>query len=79
MKKTSQKEITDYLSIHNNLTSKLEDIMMQFSDVLEPSIFDRIQNIFAILKDGNLEDYLIARHLIRKVLALLGQNILFVQ
>lgn len=78
-KKITQKEISNYLAVHDNLTSELEKIMIQFSDVLEPSIFERIQKIFDILKNGNLEDYLIVRHLIRKVLVLLGQNILFMQ
>lgn len=64
---------------HDNLISELEKIMTQFSDVLEPSISDRIQNISTILKDHNFEDYLTAKHLIRKVLLSLGQNILFTQ
>ncbi len=72
-------EFDIYLSIHDNLISELEKIMIQFGDVLEPSIFDKIQNIYSMLKEHNLEDYLIVKHLIRKVLILLGENILFTQ
>ncbi|TLX90216.1 MAG: hypothetical protein E6K93_05935 [Thaumarchaeota archaeon] len=77
--KKRQEELSVYLSIHNNLVHELEEIMIRFSDELEPSIFDRIQKIFTILKDGNLEDYLVVRHLIQKVLILLGEKILFMQ
>ncbi|HET6458175.1 MAG TPA: hypothetical protein VFG24_04780 [Nitrosopumilaceae archaeon] len=77
--KKADEEVSLYLSVHNNLIQELEKIMIQFGDVLEPSIFIRIQNIFMILKDWNIEDYLAARHLILKTLTLLGQNILFTQ
>jgi hypothetical protein len=82
-KKGSSEKIKDEIStcmkIHDNLVHELEKIMIQFSDVLEPSIFERIQKIFTILKEGNPEDYFAVRHLIYKVLMLLGQNILFTQ
>ncbi|GEM_PF-3899386 len=66
-------------ALHYKLVSELEKVIIQFGDALEPSIFEKVQNIFAILREHNLEDYLAVRHLIRKVLLLLGQDILFVQ
>ncbi len=67
------------LTIRDNLILELKKITVQFRDALEPSVFERMQNIFSILKDSNLEDYLIVRHLIQKVLSILGQNIVFTQ
>lgn len=78
-KKGRKEELDIHLLIHDNLISELENIMIKFGDVLEPSVLDKIRNIFAILKERNLEDHLVARHLIRKVLLLLGENILFTQ
>ncbi|MDE1843379.1 MAG: hypothetical protein KGH95_07000 [Thaumarchaeota archaeon] len=72
-------EISTCLAIHDNLIRELEKIMIQFSDVLGPSIFERMQKIFTILKHVNMDDYFVARHLIHKVLVLLGENILFTQ
>lgn len=67
------------LARHGNLVSELEKIMARFSDVLEPKAFEKIQNIALILKEHSIHDHIAARHLIRKLLLLLGQNILFVQ
>lgn len=72
-------EIADYLIMHANLINELENIMIQFSDVLDVQIYDKVQKIFIALKDGSSDDQTIARHLIRKALMLLGQNILFAQ
>ncbi len=72
-------EMTILLAIRDNLILELKKITVQFRDVLEPSVFERIQSIFSILKDSNLEDYLVVRHLIQKVLFVLGQNIVFTQ
>jgi hypothetical protein len=72
-------EMAILLAIRDNLILELKKITVQFRDVLEPSVFERIQSIFSILKDSNLEDYLIVRHLIQKVLSVLGQNIIFTQ
>lgn len=77
--KKEQGELDVYLTVHDNLVVELEKIMIQFGDVLEPSMLERMKNIFAILKDHNFEDYIIAKHLIRKALLSLGQNILFTQ
>jgi hypothetical protein len=72
-------EISYYLRIHSNLINELEKIMIQFSDVLDLQIYDKVQKIFNVLKDGSSDNHTIARHLIRKALMLLGQNILFTQ
>ena len=74
-----REELESYLAMHDKLVSELENIMTRFSDVLEPTVFEKMQNIFSILMGHSLEDYLAARHLIRKVLLLLGSNILFAQ
>src|SRR5574337_195196 len=66
------------LAIRDNMILELKKIMAQFRDILEPSVFERMQSIFSILKDNNLEDYPILRHLIQKVLSILGQNIIFI-
>jgi hypothetical protein len=72
-------EMANHMMIHANLINELEKIMVQFNDVLDFQIYDRVEKIFGILKEGNSDDYTVARHLIRKVLMLLGQNIVFMQ
>ena len=91
MRQEKSKEISSLLQIHSNLMRELEKIMRQFEDVLEPSIFDRMQTIFSIMmtkQNGlaglsslirNESDYLIVKHLIHKILEQLGHNIVFVQ
>lgn len=74
-----REELESCLAMHDKLVSELEKIMARFADVLESTVFEKMQNIFSILMEHGLEDYLAARHLIRKVLLLLEQNILFAQ
>lgn len=85
------KGTSELLQTHSNLMSELEKIMGQFQDVLEPSIFERMQTMFKILmtKQNRLaglsllvkdeSDYIIVKHLIHKILEQLGRNIVFVQ
>ncbi|MCV0366360.1 MAG: hypothetical protein K5798_03720 [Nitrosopumilus sp.] len=66
-----------YMKIHQGLTDELEKIMIQFGDILIPSIFTRIKSIFELIKQKNfLDDHLIIRHLINRVLQQIGQNIM---
>ena len=70
---------------------ELAMIIEQFQDVLEPSIFDRIETMFKIMMTRqnklagllpllkNESDYLIVKHLIHKILEQLGRNIAFTQ
>ena len=68
-----------YLKIHQGLVLELDKIIRQFSDVLVPSILQRIKNIFELLNQKNfLEDNLVIRFLINRVLQQLGQNIFFI-
>ena len=58
---------------------ELEKIIEQFQDVLEPSVFDRIETIFKIMMTKqnklagllllikNESDYLVIKHLIHKI------------
>ena len=90
-RRNESKEISELLQIHSNLMKELENIIEQFQDVLEPSIFDRIETIFKImmtkqnrlagllLLTKNESDYLIVKHLIHKILDQMGRNIVFVQ
>lgn len=85
------KDISEFLQTHSNLTKELAKIMAQFKDVLEPSIFDRMETMFKIMMTGqnrlagllsllkHESDYLIVKHLIRKILEQLGRNIVFTQ
>ena len=85
------KKFSELSHIHSNLIKELEKITEQFQDVLEPSIFDRIDTIFKIMmtKQNSLaglsllvrneSDYVIVKHLIHKILEQLGKNIVFVQ
>lgn len=66
-----------YMKIHQGLIDELENIMIQFGDVLVPSILARIKSIFELIKQKNfLDEHLIIRHLINRVLQQLGQNIM---
>lgn len=85
------KVISKFLRTHSNLMKELAKIMEQFQDVLEPSIFDRMETMFKIMATGqnrlagllsllkHESDYLIVKHLIRKILEQLGRNIAFTQ
>ena len=90
-RRKESKEISELLQIHSNLMKELENIIEQFQDVLEPSIFDRVETIFKIMMTKqnrlagllllikNESDYLIVKHLIHKILDQMGRNIVFVQ
>lgn len=68
-----------YHKIHQGLVLDLNKIIKQFNDVLIPSILERIKNIFELLNQKNfLEDNLVIRFLINRVLQQLGQNISFI-
>ena len=83
------KNISEFLQTHSNLMKELAMIIEQFQDVLEPSIFDRIETMFKIMMTRqnklagllsllkNESDYLIVKHLIHKILEQLGRNIAF--
>ena len=85
------KNISEFLQTHSNLMKELAMIIEQFQDVLEPSIFDRIETMFKIMMTRqnklagllpllkNESDYLIVKHLIHKILEQLGRNIAFTQ
>ena len=90
-RKKESKEISELLQTHSNLMRELEKITEQFQDVLEPSIFDRMNTIFKIMMTKqnrlaglqlvvrNESDYLVVKHLIHKVLEQMGRNVVFVQ
>ena len=68
-----------YHKIHQGLVLELDKIIKQFSDVLIPSILGRIKSIFELLNQKNfLEDNLVIKFLINRVLQQLGQNIFFI-
>jgi len=68
-----------YLKIHHGLVLELDKIIRQFSDVLIPPVLQRIKNIFELINQKNfLEDNLVIRFLINRVLQQLGQNIFFI-
>ena len=68
-----------YLKIHQGLVLELDKIIRQFSDVLIPSILGRIKSILELLNQKNfLEDNLVIKFLINRVLQQLGQNIFFI-
>lgn len=75
----SNKESENYLKIHQGLVLELDKIIKQFSDVLAPSILERIKNIFELLQQKNfLDDNWIIKSLINRVLQQMGQNIVFI-
>lgn len=90
-RRKESKEISELLQIHSNLMRELEKITEQFQDVLEPSIFERMNTMFKIMTTKqnrlaglqllvrNESDYLVVKHLIHKVLEQMGRNIVFVQ
>jgi len=74
----SNKASEKYLKIHHGLILELDKIIKQFSDVLIPPILGRIKNIFELLTQKNfLDDQLVIRYLINRVLQHIGQNIFF--
>ena len=87
----NSKKISELMHTYLNLMKELENIMAQFQDVLEPSIFDRMQTMFKLLMTKqnrsmglalmmkNESDYVIVKHLIHKILEQMGRNIVFVQ
>ena len=90
-RRKESKDISKFSQTHSNLMGELKKIAEQFQDVLEPSIFDRIETMFKIMMTGqnrlaglsplikNESDYLIVKHLIYKILEQLGRNIVFTQ
>ncbi len=75
----TNKNTEKYLNIHQGLILELNKIIRQFSDVLTPSILERIKNIFELLNQKNfLADNLVIRFLINRVLQQLGNNISFI-
>jgi len=87
---SESEDLSELLQTHFNLTRELENILYQFRDVLEPSIFDRINTVFKLMSKQdkvtgllqlikNESDYLVVKHLIHKILDQMGRNIGFVQ
>ena len=48
-RRRESKEISELLQTNSNLMKEMQNITEQFQDVLEPSIFDRIDTIFKIM------------------------------
>jgi hypothetical protein len=78
--KSFPQELLDCLRTHQKLVDELEKIISQFSDVLEPSVSERIQNLFNIVKKENfLQDYPVVHYLINRILSQFGNNIIYLQ
>lgn len=78
--KPAWEELPNYLRTHQNLISELEKIMNQFNDVLEPSTFERVRNVFNIVKSENfMQEYFTVNYLINRILSQLGNNIIYLQ
>jgi hypothetical protein len=66
-------ELPNHLRIHQSLIAELEKIINQFNDVLEPSAFERVKNVFNIVKSENfMLDYFVVTALINRILMQLG-------
>lgn len=78
--KSAPQDLSDCLRTHQKLVDELAKIIRQFSDVLDPSVSERIQNLFNIVKKENfLQDYLVAHYLINRILSQFGNNIIYLQ